>query len=173
MRRLGMLVGVLVVALVAVPVSGAGGATSTSRLSGVEAQLVREINEARTAEGLRPLRVSPALQKAAVRHTRAMLQGGFFDHSSADGTSAPDRIARSYPMLPSRMWSVGETIFSTSRTMTASQTVDAWLESPPHRAVLLSAQWREIGIGVAKAELAGGDFGNLPASVATADFGVR
>jgi uncharacterized protein YkwD len=76
-------------------------------------------------------------------------------------------------VLPNRAWSVGETIFATSGTMTAAETVDAWLASPPHRAILLSAQWREVGIGVAKAAQAGGSFGGLPASVATADFGAR
>ena len=125
------------------------------------------------AEGLRALTVSPALRNAALGHTASMLENGFFDHSSLDGTSASDRIERSYPMRPSKPWAVGETLFSTSGKLTARETVARWLASPAHNEILLSPQWREIGIGVARSPLAGGDFGGLPTAAATADFGVH
>jgi uncharacterized protein YkwD len=166
------LVGLVAVALVAAPASGARGGTE-QRLWNVESQILREINATRVDQGLRPLKTSPALRAAAVAHTRAMLHGGFFAHDSADGTSAPSRIARQYPMRANRSWSVGETLFTTSGVMSARQTVDAWLASPPHREILLAPQWREVGIGVARADQAGGDFGGMPATVATADFGTR
>jgi uncharacterized protein YkwD len=172
MRRLGIVVALLTVTLAAVPVSGARS-LATTRLAGVEAQIVREINQVRAAQGLRPLRISAALQVAAVGHTRAMLREGFFAHDSLDGTSSPDRIARSYPMRPNRFWSVGETLFSTSGDLTPRGVVSAWLTSPSHRHILLAPQWREIGVGVLRDPSAGGDFGDRPATVATADFGTR
>ena len=171
-RRLSLLVGLAAIALVAIPASGAGSSTS-QRLASVEPQIVREINRVRVDQGLRPLTVSPALRASAVGHTSAMLDGGFFDHTSLDGTSAGDRIGRLYPMRPNRRWSVGETLFATSGELTPRETVTRWLTSPAHRQILLAPQWRDIGIGVARSPLAGGAFGNLPASVATADFGVH
>ena len=79
----------MLLALVAIPASGAGS-TDAQRLTAVESQIVREINRVRIAAGLRPLKVSPVLRGVAVGHSRAMLQAGFFDHTSLDGTSAPD-----------------------------------------------------------------------------------
>ena len=172
MRRLLFMLALLALALVAVPASGAGEANA-QRLTAVESQLVREINRVRAAEGLRPLKVSPGLRSAAFGHSRTMLEAGVFDHSSPDGTSAPERIGRSYPARPSRPWAVGEVLFSTSGELTAREAVARWLASPGHRGILLSPQWREVGIGVARSPLAGGAFHNLPASVATADFGAR
>ena len=102
-----------------------------------------------------------------------MLQAGFFDHTSPDGTTAADRIGRSYPMRPNRRWAVGETLFSTTGELTAREAVARWLESPGHRDIILSPQWREVGIGAARSPLAGGAFGNQPTAVATADFGAR
>ncbi len=171
-RRLSVLLALLALAVTAVPVSGAGQ-SNAQRLAAVESQIVREINRVRAAEGLRPLKVSPALRSVAFVHSRTMLQRGFFDHTSPDGTSATDRILRSYPGRPNRAWAVGEVLFSTSGALTAREAVARWLASPGHRGILLSTQWREVGIGVARSPLAGGAFNNLPAVVATADFGAR
>jgi uncharacterized protein YkwD len=171
-RRLSVLLALLALAVTAVPVVGAGQ-SNAQRLTGVESQIVREINRVRAAAGLRPLTVSPTLRTVAFGHSRTMLQGGFFDHTSPDGTSATERIGRTYRERPNRTWAVGEVLYSTSGGMTAREAVTRWLASPGHRGILLSAQWREVGIGVARSPLAGGAFHNLPAVVATADFGAR
>jgi uncharacterized protein YkwD len=172
MRRLSILLALLALALAAVPASGAGQANA-QRFAVVETQIMREINRVRVGAGLRPLKVSVALRTAAFGHSRAMLQSGFFDHTWPDGTSVADRIGRTYPMRPNRAWAVGETLFATSGELTAREAVTGWLESPGHRTILLSAQYREVGIGVARSPLAGGAFGNRPTAVATADFGAR
>ena len=51
--------------------------------------------------------------------------------------------------------------------------VAAWLDSPPHRAIILSSTWRDAGIGVLYAPSAPGTFGDAQAIVVTADFGLR
>jgi uncharacterized protein YkwD len=169
--RISILASVLALAcaVVAVPVSGAG-ASSTARMTAVEGQIVKEINRVRAGRGLRSLTLSTGLRTAAVGHTRSMLESNFFDHASLDGTSFGDRIARTYPQRPNRAWAVGETLYRTTGLMTARDVVAGWIESPAHREILLSTQWREIGIGVARTQTDGADqFG----SVATADFGTR
>ena len=51
--------------------------------------------------------------------------------------------------------------------------VDAWLDSPPHRAIILSPTWRDAGIGALYAPSAPKEFGGAEAVVVTADFGLR
>jgi uncharacterized protein YkwD len=48
-----------------------------------------------------------------------------------------------------------------------------WLRSPVHRANLLAAQWREIGIGAVHVTSAPRMYRGAPVTVITADFGVR
>jgi uncharacterized protein YkwD len=51
--------------------------------------------------------------------------------------------------------------------------VEAWLDSPPHRTIVLSATWRDAGIGALHAAAAPNEFGGTAAVVVTADFGLR
>jgi uncharacterized protein YkwD len=171
-RRITALLGLLVLGLALVSSSRAGP-SSMERLTTLEPQIVREINRVRDEQGLRPLKVSTALRATALGHTQAMLRGGFFDHTWPDGTTVSDRIQPSYPMRPNRVWTVGEVLFATSGTLTPREAVTRWLASPSHREILLSPTWRDVGIGVVRSPLARGDFGNLPATAATADFGAR
>jgi uncharacterized protein YkwD len=48
-----------------------------------------------------------------------------------------------------------------------------WLDSPPHREILLSPKWREVGLGAVKVENAPGFYLGRDVTVITADFGVR
>jgi uncharacterized protein YkwD len=56
---------------------------------------------------------------------------------------------------------------------TAQETIATWLASPAHRSILLSAKWREVGVGVVFSQAAGGTFGGSPVWLVTADFGKR
>ena len=172
LRRVSILALVLALAIVAAPASGARS-TGTQRLTAVEQGVVREINRVRAARGLRPLVVVQGLQAAAVNHSRAMLQGGFFEHESAGGRPFWERIKRLYPPRGNDAWLVGENLFAKSAELSPQEAVAAWLESPPHRDILLSSQFRDIGIAVMRSSLASGDFGNQATWVVTADFGTR
>ena len=57
--------------------------------------------------------------------------------------------------------------------MDAASAVRNWLESPPHRAILLSPSFHEIGVSALHATAAGGVFGGTALTLITADFGVR
>jgi uncharacterized protein YkwD len=103
-----------------------------------------------------------------------MLDYGFFSHHSADGTAFNVRIRRYYTDRGFTKWSVGEALMaSPGRAVEASEIVAAWLESPPHRAIVLSPTWRDAGIGVLYAPSAPQTFGGTEAIVVTADFGLR
>jgi uncharacterized protein YkwD len=170
-----LVVFIAALAAVASPVSAA----STDAVSGIERratleqELVRELNRVRAARSLPHLRPAVGLRRAATEHSRAMLVAGFFDHVSPDGTTFDQRIRRYYSDRGWRRWSVGETLLATSERLDARLMVEKWLESRSHRTIILSGSWREIGIGAHYEPAAPGEFGGLPTTVVTADFGAR
>jgi uncharacterized protein YkwD len=131
------------------------------RVSSAEAELLRSINQARARHGASLLRVSPALQRAARAHSRAMLRTGAFTHGDWYG-----RLRRH----GARGRTLGETIgWGVGSAGSPGAIVRMWLASPPHRATLLDRGFRYVGVGVAV-----GSFGGFPgASIATADFAGR
>lgn len=102
-----------------------------------------------------------------------MLESGYFEHKSVDGTSFDARIKRFYPDRGWQRWAVGEALLSSSGEVDAREIVATWLDSPPHREVILSRQFRDAGVGVFYSSSASGAFGDQPALVVTADFGLR
>ena len=139
----------------------------------LERSIVAEINAVRRGYGLPLLRASGALARAADGHSRAMATLGFFGHSSRDGTAFWKRIARSYPRRGYAYWTVGENLLWSSSELDARAAVRMWLRSPPHRKVLLSRSWRELGISAVRASAAPGYFAGSAVTVVTADFGQR
>ena len=172
-RRLSVLLALLALALVAVPVSGAGQ-SNAQRLAAVESQIVREINR---VTGRRRAAPAQGVSGSAQRGVRAQPRDARGTASSTTprptgrrpptASAAATRCARTGPGPSVRRSS------PRSGALTAREAVARWLASPGHRGILLSTQWREVGIGVARSPLAGGAFDNLPTTVATADFGAR
>jgi uncharacterized protein YkwD len=69
---------------------------------------------------------------------------------------------------------VAETLLvSEGRQIEASAVVSAWLDSAPHREILLTPGWRDVGIGAFYKASAPGEYGGAAAVVLTADFGLR
>jgi uncharacterized protein YkwD len=104
------------------------------------------VNLQRGRHGLAPLRASGRLRAAAAAHSADMVARGFFDHVSPDGGTLSER-ARDAGY---RGRTLGEDIgWGTYDLGTPSAIVAAWMKSPPHRAIILSGKFREIGVGVA------------------------
>src|SRR5690348_14498079 len=72
-------------------------ATDTS-IATLESGVLAQLNAVRAGRGLSALRLSAKLTTAADQHSREMADDGYFDHSSFDGTSFSDRIAKWYPL---------------------------------------------------------------------------
>jgi len=174
MRSLAAIAVALASALaLAVPASP-GQSAKLERRVVLEGAVVREMNRVRVAHGLTALRVSPSLRTAARDHSRSMLERGFFGHDSADGTAFSERIRHHYASSGWRMWSVGEALLaSEGREVDAHAIVAAWLESPPHREIVLSPTWRDAGIGALYAPTAPNEYRGAATIVVTADFGIR
>jgi uncharacterized protein YkwD len=174
MRSIAAIAVVLTAVLAAAPTAAPGQSAKVERRATLEAAVVRAMNRVRVEAGLRPLRNSPALRTAARGHSRAMLDIGFFGHESADGTAFSERIRKHYTNRGWRTWSVGEALLaSEGATAEADAIVEAWLGSPPHRAIILSPTWRDAGIGALYASAAPNEFGGIETIVVTADFGLR
>jgi uncharacterized protein YkwD len=146
--------------LFAVPaVAPASGLDSTERA------VVRAINEQRAAHGLGRLDAARGLSRAANYHSRQMLAHNYFAHESRNGGPFERRVRRfaSYR-------TVGETLawVSGCGRGSAGRIVTMWMNSPGHRAILLSSSFRRVGIGKRV-----GSLGSTRACVVTADFGSR
>jgi uncharacterized protein YkwD len=147
----------LAVVLVAAPSASAVGACQAANASASQVSkraLVRAtlcvLNAQRTRNNLRPLRLNRDLSLAARRHSRAMAQRRFFSHTSLSGASFVDRIRRTGYLSRARSWSVGENIaYGSGGRSTPRSIGTAWMNSPGHRANILSPSFRAIGIGIA------------------------
>jgi uncharacterized protein YkwD len=174
MRSLAALAVALTCALGFAAPASPGQSAKLERRVALEGTVVREMNRVRVAHGLAALRVSPSLRAAARNHSRSMLEQGFFGHDSVDGTAFSERIRRHYTSRGWRTWSVGEALLaSEGHEVDAHAIVSAWLDSPPHRTIILSRTWREAGIGALYAPTAPNEYGGAATVVVTADFGLR
>jgi uncharacterized protein YkwD len=171
LRGLAAVVAVLAALVVASSAAALPGAVSEARSA--EAAILERINEVRQSHGLRGLRLSMPLARAADAHARSMAGNGYFSHTSGDGTSMSSRIERFYRSSGYRRWSVGETLAWRSPGGSADVIVTMWLASPGHRQILLDGSFREVGIAAVHSDQAPGVFGNRAATIFVADFGAR
>ena len=140
----------------------AGAAAGPARLDKREKAMVRGINAQRARYGLAPVRANRRLGRAADYHSWEMLDANYFDHSSRNGESF-DRRVRRY----ANHRALGETLAMVGgcRRGSARQVVRMWMNSPGHRAILLSGKFRRIGLAKRTGRL-----GATRACVVTADF---
>ena len=157
---------------VAAPAAGTSAGPPTV-VRPLQRSIMGQLNAVRQQHGLLPLRVAAGLAAAAREHSLEMARLGYFSHSSAGGESFARRIARFYPMGNRRHWAAGENLYWSSGEPDAYVAVEAWLQSPKHRAILLRRDWREVGIGAVSVSAGPGIYGGAPVTIVTADFGAR
>jgi uncharacterized protein YkwD len=138
----------------------------------LEPAILSAINRLRVSKGLRPLALSHALARAGDAHARALGVAGQFTHDWPDGRQFARWIPTYYPHRGHR-WTAGENLLWSDGELTPQQVLDLWLGSPSHRTILLRPGWRELGVGVIRAEEAGGVFGGRSVYVIAAEFGAR
>ena len=115
----------------------------------IETSVTCLINERRSDSGIGRVRDNVRLRHAAVEHSQAMVSQGFFSHNSLNGRSFVDRIELSGYMRGARSWYVGENlVWGSGELSTPAKLVEAWMDSPAHRANLLRGRFKEVGLGV-------------------------
>ncbi len=137
-------------ALPALPATprGCDGATArpgTAAPAALSAALLCAINVERATHGLPALPADPRVQAAASAHARDMVRRGYFAHRRAGGPSLSRRLKRA----GWRGRAAGEAIaYGCGSSATPLATLRMWLDSPPHRAILLGRGWSAAGVGV-------------------------
>jgi uncharacterized protein YkwD len=120
--------------------------------SSIEAEVVRLVNIERTSRGLAPLSINAQLGNAAKLHSSNMATKSHSIGLNAAmqhtlfGTITPTVASRLEYSGYSNYTAWGENI--AYGYTTAQEVVTAWMNSPGHRANILSANFTEIGVGM-------------------------
>jgi len=138
-----------------------GGQAKAGTLSRSEFALLNVMNQVRVSHGLRPLHLDYRLERAARGHSATMLRTGQFFHGAF--TTRIRRTGVKAPRVGENLaWGVG--VLSRAHAI-----MNMWLASPGHRANLLHAGYRTVGVGA----LRGRFDGYSGALVITTDFAGR
>lgn len=130
----------LLALLFAAPLAPISAAQATFDSTG-EKELVGLINQERAREGLPPLAVDERLMQAARKHTELMVKHQKLSHQSEDEQPLQVRLA-------------DENLRSDRQAENVALEMDVagvhaiLMNSPPHRANILSAKYNAIGVGV-------------------------
>ena len=144
--------------------STAPAGASPTRYDSTERSVVAQVNAIRAQHGLRTLRRSTGLSRAADTKAREVVRTDSLSHSSADGASMQSRLRR---FVKAR--AVGETLGVVPRGgPQAARVVGAWMSSPGHRAALLSPSFRRVGIGRRKGSIGSGSVAVFALDLASA-----
>ena len=109
-------------------------------LTADERAIVRAINVVRLRSGRRPLRVGPALTRAARSHSADMARRGYFEHGAFVQRLRSFGVRAPY---------LGENLAEGTEPLTAAAIVQMWMTSPGHRGILLDRGFQLVGVGVA------------------------
>ncbi|WP_293038141.1 CAP domain-containing protein [Mycobacterium sp.] len=89
----------------------------------------------------------PRLTEAAQRHADDMLRNGVSGHIGSDGSSPQVRITDA----GYRSRYSGEIVFwGTGSAATSREALDLWMQSPPHRAIILNCAFTAGGFATAR-----------------------
>ena len=110
------------------------------------------MNELRAEHGLHPLHDNGTLASIATGQAGDMVRGDYFGDDSLSGASPLSRIKASGYSVPTshvRLLTAQNIGWGTGPNATPAGIVKAWMQSPPHRRIILTAAYRDAGVGVA------------------------
>lgn len=116
-----------------------------SPLKTLEDEVITLVNRERVNNGLQPLKYNWEAARVARIKSQDMINNNYFGHISPIYGS-PFKMLESYGL---RFSAAAENIAYGQRT--AQEVMNSWMNSPGHRANILSRSFTEIGVGAAKA----------------------
>ncbi len=122
----------------------------------LENRMIELVNKERTGQGFKPLAFNAKLREVARSHSEDMFKRGYFSHYSPEGKSVADRAANygiEYQVI-------GENLAYAPNLDLAHSGL---MNSPGHRANILSPDFNEVGIGI----MDGGVYGLMITQVFT------
>lgn len=102
-------------------------------------------NRHRAENGLAPLREDPLLVASAQKKLEDMFQKQYFAHNAPDGTT-PGQVIES---VGYKYITTGENL-ALGNFSDDQELVQAWMDSPGHKANILNTRYSEIGVAVGK-----------------------
>lgn len=125
----------------ALPAGGAAPTGTAGGANGYEQAVLAEVNNFRAQNGLPPVRLNPQLNNAAQSHSDFQAATSKMSHDGAGGSQVSDRVRQQ----GYNFRSVNENVAWNQKT--PQEVVQAWINSPGHRANLLSPSVTEVGVG--------------------------
>lgn len=114
---------------------------ATDAVTAARAQILTLVNQQRATAGCKPLTASSSLNTLAQNFSDDMAARGFFDHTDPDGNDPWDRAAKlGISNLGGENIAMGQP--------DAQAVMNAWMNSPGHRANILNCQYTTLGVGV-------------------------
>ncbi|MEV7246388.1 CAP domain-containing protein [Streptomyces sp. NPDC093248] len=114
---------------------------TVSTQTAVEAEVLKLVNEERAKVGCSALSANSSLTSLAEAFSDDMAARGFFDHTDPDGASPWDRAAKA------GITDLGGENIARGQA-DAAAVMDAWMNSPGHRANILNCDFKTLGVGV-------------------------
>jgi uncharacterized protein YkwD len=105
------------------------------------------INKERKQRDLVKIRKKRQLQKAAQRHTNAMVKTGCLLHQCPGEADIDQRIRRTGYLDNARRWAYAE---NTGCAVSAKAMFGRWMDSDYHRGNMLRRKFRHVGVGVSE-----------------------
>jgi uncharacterized protein YkwD len=106
-----------------------------------EAAVLQLVNEERAGAGCGPVAASSDLARLAEAFSEDMALRGFFDHTNPDGEDPWDRAAT--------LGIIGLGGENIARGQASAEAVmEAWMNSPGHKANILNCDFKTLGVGV-------------------------
>jgi len=147
-----LLAGVLLVPLAGTATAetvdpGASDQVTPAVLAQAEFDLVTLTNSKRAANGLVAVRMDPDLMAIARTRAEVMATNDVMSHEEPDGRNVFDRISDAgltwYGAGEIIAWNNYPTEYS------VAESIQAWMDSPGHRAIMLSSGYNYVGYGAA------------------------
>ncbi|MGW0629088.1 CAP domain-containing protein [Streptomyces sp. NPDC002758] len=112
-----------------------------SAQAAAEAEVLKLVNDERAKVGCSPVSANTSLTRLAEAFSEDMAARGFFDHTDPDGATPWDRAAKAGIIDLG-----GENIARGQAD--AAAVMEAWMNSPGHRANILNCDFKTLGVGV-------------------------
>jgi uncharacterized protein YkwD len=128
----------------------------------ISASVISASNLKRKEGGLKNLNESEALNQMALIKLQDMIKNDYFSHDSPDGDNLKDLAQKAgYEYLM-----IGENL-AIGGFRSNADLVEAWMQSPTHRANIMNPKYAEIGVAVGKTT-----YENQPAWLVVEHFGL-
>jgi uncharacterized protein YkwD len=125
---------------------------SAANAHAVAAATLCLVNRVRSVHGLGPVRANRALSRVAASQVASMVHEDYFADVSPSGQTPLSLVAGTSYAVHAAEFAVGENIaWATGSYTTPAHIVAEWMASPPHREVMLSAEFRDAGVAVTPA----------------------